>query len=140
MASSILSTRTREFRLSCFDQDLTLTFRPNARLVGYQIILGIGIGGALQNTIVAIQAEFAGPDREHLIPQTTATIGWSQLLGGIVGLAIAGTVFANGLSKFLPVDLDHGVRVAVRQSVNAVFELPLGQKELVVKVRLLFPG
>jgi hypothetical protein len=39
---------------------------------GYQILYGIGIGGAMQNTIIAIQAEFA--DNEEMIPQATSLV------------------------------------------------------------------
>jgi len=103
---------------------------PHSRIIGYQIILGVGVGGALQNTIIAIQAEYA--DREHMVPQTTAIVSWGQLLGGIIGIAIAGTVFANGLSKFLPADLAPDVRHAVRESVSAIFLLPVDQRAAVV--------
>jgi uncharacterized membrane protein AbrB (regulator of aidB expression) len=37
-----------------------LTTDPNTNhLIGFQILLGIGVGGALQNVIIAIQAEYA---------------------------------------------------------------------------------
>jgi MFS family permease len=48
-----------------------------AKLVGFQIIYGIGIGGAMQNTVIAIQAEYA--DREALIPQATSIVNFTQL-------------------------------------------------------------
>jgi len=53
------------------------TDTSNARLIGYQILLGVGVGGALQNTIIAIQAEYA--DREHMVPQTTSIVSWGQV-------------------------------------------------------------
>lgn len=28
---------------------------PNAKLIGYQILLGVGVGGALQNSLTAVQ-------------------------------------------------------------------------------------
>ncbi|EJD43051.1 transporter [Auricularia subglabra TFB-10046 SS5] len=95
---------------------------PNARVIGYQIIMGVGIGGALQNVVIAIQAEYA--DKEHMVPQATAVVAWAQLLGGIIGISIAGTVFANGLNKFLPVGLPPEIRDHVRQSVAVIFMIP----------------
>ncbi|KZW04065.1 ABC transporter [Exidia glandulosa HHB12029] len=95
---------------------------PNARVIGYQIILGVGVGGALQNVVIAIQAEYA--HAEHMVPQTTAVVTWAQLLGGIIGIAIAGTVFANGLKANLPSTLPPEVALAVRRSVSVIFTLP----------------
>jgi hypothetical protein len=39
------------------------------RALGFQILYGIGVGGAMQNSIIAIQAEFA--DQDDMIPQAT---------------------------------------------------------------------
>jgi hypothetical protein len=45
---------------------------------GFQIIYGFGIGGALQNVILAIQAEYA--DDEQMIPQATSLVNFTQLV------------------------------------------------------------
>ncbi|KAH7103874.1 transporter [Auriculariales sp. MPI-PUGE-AT-0066] len=102
----------------------------HARVIGYQILLGVGVGGALQNTIIAIQAEYA--DREHMVPQTTAIVSWGQLLGGIIGIAIAGTVFSNGLVHHFPPELSLEARIKVSQSVTAIFTLPEDQKKMAI--------
>jgi hypothetical protein len=47
--------------------------------IGYQILFGVGVGGALQNTIIAIQAEYA--KEEELIPQGTSLVTFFQLVG-----------------------------------------------------------
>jgi len=47
-----------------------LTTEPNTKhLIGFQILLGLGVGGALQNTIIAIQAEYA--NEPGLVPQVS---------------------------------------------------------------------
>jgi hypothetical protein len=87
------------------DRYFSAAFR-SARLIGYQIIFGCGVGGALQNTvgsttyvgdlgyssyfvlfhqIIAIQAEYN--DEEHKIPQSTSLTNFTQLTGGIIGIA-----------------------------------------------------
>ena len=40
---------------------------PSAKLIGYQILSGVGIGFSFQNIMLAVQAEFH--DRPHLMPQ-----------------------------------------------------------------------
>jgi len=97
----------------------------NAKIIGFQILLGCGTGPALQNVVLAIQAEYA--DNERLVPQATALVTFAQLVGGIIGIAIAGAVFANGLSAYLPQfapGLSAETADMVRQSVEVIFTLP----------------
>ncbi|EJD43057.1 MFS general substrate transporter, partial [Auricularia subglabra TFB-10046 SS5] len=63
----------------------------NAKVIGYQILMGVGAGGAIQNVLIAVQAEHA--DQEHMVPQATATVTWTQLLGGIIGIACVDPVY-----------------------------------------------
>lgn len=102
----------------------------NAKVIGYQIIMGVGAGGAIQNVLIAVQAEYA--DQEYMVPQASATVTWSQLLGGIIGIAIAGSVFANGLNEFLPVDLPADIRQHVRDSVAAIHTIPDAAQRAIV--------
>jgi hypothetical protein len=90
--------------------------------IGFQILYGIGVGGAMQNTIISIQAEFA--DRAEMIPQATSLVNFTQLLGGVVGLAIAGTLFSNQIRSNLPAGLDPAVAKAVVGSVTVIKTLP----------------
>jgi MFS family permease len=99
-------------------------------LIGFQIVYGVGIGGAMQNTVMSVQAEYA--DDEARVPQATSLVNFTQLLGGVVGIAIAGTLFANRLRSGLPADLPEDVRIAVVASVDAVKLLPPGLKEGVI--------
>ncbi|PVF92610.1 ABC transporter [Serendipita vermifera] len=95
-----------------------------AKLIGYQIIFGYGCGASFQNTLIAIQAEY--DPQPALIPQATALASFGQLVGGALGIAIGGTVFANQLKRNLgPLRdvLGPGLVQAVRQSVTVVFAL-----------------
>ncbi|KAL5637472.1 hypothetical protein ACGC1H_004034 [Rhizoctonia solani] len=106
----------------------------NARLAGFQILLGVGLGGSLQNVIIAIQAEYNHD--EKMIPQATSLVTFTQLGGGIVGIAIAGAVFANKLSSSLfQIAPDFPAKVAedVRQSVTIIYTLPPDQRAVVIQ-------
>jgi MFS family permease len=72
---------------------------PNARVIGFQILYGIGVGGALTNSLMAIQAEFVA--KPEMIAQGTSLVSFTQLLGGVIGIAISGTVFANQLRSHI---------------------------------------
>jgi hypothetical protein len=55
---------------------------------------------------------------------------------GIIGIAIAGSVLANQLSKNLFLyapDLPEGIALAVRQSVSVISTLPKEQQEAVIR-------
>ena len=98
---------------------------PNTKaLYGYQVLLGLGAGGALQNTIIAIQAEYA--HRPDMVPQSTSLVNFTQLVGGIIGIAIAGTIFGNklgsGIAQYAP-DLSAETAAGVKQSVQVLYAL-----------------
>ncbi|KAF8597474.1 MFS general substrate transporter [Ceratobasidium sp. AG-I] len=102
--------------------------------IGFQILLGVGVGGAFQTPLIAIQAEYA--DEEELIPQGTSLVTFTQLIGGIIGIAISGSVLANQLTKYLILyapDLSPELSISVRQSVSAILTLPPDQKEFVIR-------
>jgi MFS family permease len=105
----------------------------NAAVIGFQILYGVGVGGAMQNTIISIQAEFSGdPESEAMIPQATSLVNFTQLIGGVIGIAIAGTVFSNQLSGNLPKDLDPEIAKAVAQSVLVIKTLPDALRGIVI--------
>ncbi|KAH7886416.1 MFS general substrate transporter [Phlebopus sp. FC_14] len=85
--------------------------------------LQAGVGLVFQNVIVAIQAEYA--DNEVLIPQATAFVNFCQILGGIVSISMAGSIFANELRRNVPIyapDLTSAMLSAILQSVTAIQE------------------
>jgi phosphate/sulfate permease len=68
---------------------------PNSKVIGFQILIGFGLGGALQNTLIATQTEYAR--EEHLIPQGSSIINFVQLLGGVIGITVGSAIFGNQL-------------------------------------------
>ncbi|KIM25825.1 hypothetical protein M408DRAFT_73890 [Serendipita vermifera MAFF 305830] len=110
------------------------TNTSNAKLIGYQIILGFGCGASFQNTLIAIQAEYA--PQPELIPQASALTTFGQLVGGTLGISVGGTIFANQLNSSLgPYKDVLGPELvqAVRQSVIVVFNLPPQLRQPVVE-------
>ncbi|KAJ6576565.1 MFS general substrate transporter [Mycena vulgaris] len=100
---------------------------PTAHLIGFQILygVGIGIGATFQNVLIAVQVDFA--DEEDMIPQVTAFISFTQILGGIVGIAVAGSIFANKFRHNLGVyasDLPPDAKAAVLRTVTVIKLLP----------------
>ncbi|ELU38567.1 hypothetical protein AG1IA_07415 [Rhizoctonia solani AG-1 IA] len=98
----------------------------SARLAGFQILLGVGLGGSLQNVIIAIQAEYNHD--EKMIPQATVR--------GIIGIAVAGAVFANKLASSLfdiAPNFPPEVAEGVRQSVTIIYTLPPDQQGVVIQ-------
>ena len=84
--------------------------------------------------MIAIQTEFN--DQPELIPQATAVASFAQLVGGTLGIAVAGTVFSNQLVHNLSGPtreaLGPDLLCAVRQSVTVVFSLPEQLRQPVV--------
>lgn len=60
---------------------------------GYQVLMGLGTGICFQAPIIVVQNVLP----QHLIPQATASVQFFQALGGSVFIAVAQTVFQNGL-------------------------------------------
>jgi len=105
----------------------------NSKYIGYQIVFGLGVGMVMQNPIVAIQSNVEPKD----LPQTTALVTFAQLFGGVLGIGVCGTVFANelssGLMKYAP-DAPFGL---VRDSVEAIYTLPVEQRAGVIHAYVL---
>ena len=67
----------------------------NSKLIGFQILAGIGIGFSFQNILLSVQAEFA--DKPHRLPQAVGISSFAQMAGGAIGIGIVNTV--SGLLK-----------------------------------------
>ncbi|KAJ3544355.1 hypothetical protein NM208_g3096 [Fusarium decemcellulare] len=79
---------------------LLTTFRlstSSPAWIGYQALYGIGAGLGMQLPLVAVQTALA----EHDIPIGTATLMFSQTLGGSVFVQVAQNVFTNQLTAEL---------------------------------------
>jgi hypothetical protein len=70
-----------------------------------------------------------------MIPQATSVVTFFQLLGGALGISIAGTVFANNLKSNITVyapNLPTQLVTGVRQSITVIFGLPAVLRDQVV--------
>lgn len=66
---------------------------PTKVWLGYQVLAGLGIGVGFQLSILVVQNVLPRKD----IPVATACVQFFQSLGGAIFLAVAQTVFQNGL-------------------------------------------
>lgn len=103
------------------------TLLTTGDLIGWQILLGVGFGVAFQNTIMAIQAEYAM--EPEMIPQAASIVGFFQRLGPMVGVSITGAIFINYLDHQLK-DQSYGLteaqRIAIRHSVEDIWSPDTG--------------
>ncbi|KAL4882172.1 major facilitator superfamily domain-containing protein [Aspergillus karnatakaensis] len=65
----------------------------DGKWIGYQIVLGAGVGAGFQVPMTAVQTSLAPGD----IPQGTAAVMFFQTLGGALFIAVAQSLFQNGL-------------------------------------------
>jgi MFS family permease len=117
--------------LTCAGAGLLYTLHetsPNSHYIGYQFLFGFGVGMVMQLPIVAIQANVDPED----LPQTTALVTFAQLFGGVLGIGICGTVFANELSAGLKEFAPDASFDLVRHSVEAIWTLPPEQRPGVI--------
>ncbi|KAJ7684096.1 ABC transporter [Mycena polygramma] len=105
---------------------------PEARLVGFQILAGIGIGLGLQNSLLVLSVEFK--DDLKLVGQAMSMASFSQFLGGTLGLGVAEPVFASELTKYLRLYAPDAPLSIVRESPTAIYTaLPAGMVPGVVR-------
>lgn len=70
---------------------------PTREWIGYQIILGVGVGCGFQQAIIAAQAVLPLAD----IPSGTTAVLFFQLLGGALMVSAGQNVFTNRLTSGL---------------------------------------
>lgn len=86
--------------LSSIGYGLTTLWEPDtgsAAWIGYQIIIGAGIGIGFQQPLMAVQTVLEIAD----VPTGTSLVVFSQTLGGALFVAVAQTVFSNGLVSYV---------------------------------------
>jgi len=79
---------------------LAYQFRPDipqGEVVAYLLIIGIGMGFAFQNCIVILQ----GSVPKESVPTATTSLTFLQNIGGVVGIAIAGTIVNTVGAQYL---------------------------------------
>jgi EmrB/QacA subfamily drug resistance transporter len=93
--------------LSMVGAGLLFTINPStpfSHIVGYEILVGVGIGCFFQLGMLAGQAEFA--DEQYRMGKVMGVLTLHQMLGAVIGLAIGGSVFDQklqaNLAKFAP--------------------------------------
>ncbi|KAJ7081783.1 transporter [Mycena belliarum] len=90
-----------------------------AKIIGFQILAGVGVGMGMQNVLLAMQVEFR--DAPRLIGQATSMGTFAQFLGGTIGLGVAEPVFASMLTKYLVRYAPEAPTEIVRQSPTAIY-------------------
>ncbi|KAI8055353.1 major facilitator superfamily domain-containing protein [Syncephalis plumigaleata] len=94
------------------------------------IILGVGFGGAIQNCTLSAQLSVAPDD----MAIATALISFFQIIGGVIGLAVEGSVFNNQLSSLLQQYFaDGSVTQEAVQSIAVLRGLAEPLRDVVVK-------
>lgn len=86
-----------------------------------------------QNSLVAVQANVKPED----LAQTSALVTFAQLLGGVLGIGICGAVFANELASNLVKYAPDAPFALVRDSVSAIYTLPVQQEAGVIHAYVL---
>ncbi|KAB8202449.1 major facilitator superfamily domain-containing protein [Aspergillus parasiticus] len=76
---------------------------PSSHYLGYQVMLGVGLGVAVQIPVITAQA-FSEPGD---IAAVTAIVLWFQLMGGTVFVSCAQAVFTNRLLAALSIYAPH---------------------------------
>ncbi|GAA5856891.1 hypothetical protein JCM9279_007592 [Rhodotorula babjevae] len=110
---------------SCIGSGLLYTVDEHssmAKLIGYQILVGVGVGCVLQNTLIAVQADCKD---ESEVPQRTAIVTFGQLVGGTIGIAIGTSIFGTRLGSALREFAPDAPFQLVRNSVEAIPTLPV---------------
>ncbi|KXJ89664.1 major facilitator superfamily domain-containing protein [Microdochium bolleyi] len=92
-----------EMALVAIGGGLITTFNlstPMAQWFGYQVVCGLGVGVGFQAGVLVVQNVVT----QELIPQGTACVQFFQQLGGAVFIAVAQTLFQNGVIQGIEVD------------------------------------
>lgn len=100
----------------------TLKFdTANAKIIGYQILAGLGIGLGFQMPIIAVQAEYSSTP--NLIAQATGILSFFQLTGSALGIGIVNTVESVYLNREIPLLAPDAPFEVVRQSTSAIYSI-----------------
>ncbi|KAF7330988.1 ABC transporter [Mycena venus] len=120
--------------IACIGFGLLFTVHQDTnagKIAGFQILVGLGLGFAIQNTLVIAQTEFAS--EQDLVPQATSMITFIQLIGSAIGLAVFGAVFAGQIrSKLNSSGLPREVIQAVLGDIKIISSLPTEQQNIVI--------
>ncbi|CAL1711124.1 unnamed protein product [Somion occarium] len=114
---------------------LLFAVTPSTRasaIIGYQILLGIGLGAVTQNGLIVAQAQYH--NKPESVPQATSVITFITLIGSSLGLAISSAIFSSQLDKKLNAinNISSNSIQAVKISIQAIFILPKDQQTPII--------
>ncbi|KAJ7116936.1 major facilitator superfamily domain-containing protein [Mycena epipterygia] len=95
------------------------TSTSSAKIIGFQILAGVGTGMGMQNSFFAMQVEFR--DNPKLLGQATSMASFAQFLGGTLGLGVAEPVFSSELAKYLLQFAPEAPAEIVKESPTAIY-------------------
>ncbi|KAL2855149.1 major facilitator superfamily domain-containing protein [Aspergillus pseudodeflectus] len=103
----------------------------SAKLIGFQIICGLGIGLTQGIPIIAVQAD----NKEENVSAALSILAFTQLFGGMCGPVIGSAILNDRLAKFLPAaGVDPEVITKVVSSVFNIWDLPEATRNVVIEV------
>lgn len=131
LGAGLLTTRTKTvlpqirtgFAIWLIGTGLETTFNrtiPTARIIGYLLIQGFGVGLVLQTTLVAAQAGAPAADRAVV----TGLRNCLRSMGGAFGLAMSNTILNNVVAARIPSSVPPAVREKVIRQISPT--LPAG--------------
>lgn len=90
---------------------------PLREWFGYQVIAGLGIGAGFQIGVLVVQTVLP----QDMVPIATACVQFFQALGGAIFVAVAQTLFQNGLIDTLARD-DMGIdgKIFINSGANQI--------------------
>ncbi|GJJ12851.1 hypothetical protein Clacol_007096 [Clathrus columnatus] len=96
-----------------------------ARLTGFQILLGVGLGAGINNPTLIAQAEFV--DDPEAASLATSLVAFCEVISSAINLAVNGAILSgilhSQISK-LAGDLSPALRTMVLESITFVLTLP----------------
>jgi hypothetical protein len=105
----------------------------SSRLIGYQIIYGLGVGLTQNVAFLSVQADNP-PDAA---PPAIAILSFVQLFGSVCSPVIGNAVLSGSLRKYLPLyDVPSDTAAAVERSVQAIWDLDGDLRTSVIKAYL----
>ncbi|EPS96462.1 hypothetical protein FOMPIDRAFT_86331 [Fomitopsis schrenkii] len=113
---------------------------PSGALIGYQILMGVGVGGAFSSTSVAVQCDWQDVTRRSTLATTISASlpTFMGFIGGIIGLSLAGTLFDNSLGTHVAAvpNIPPSVVAAVLESIEAIPRIPEPLRSEVIEAAL----
>jgi len=91
----------------------------SAKIIGFQVLVGIGVGLGMQTPLSAIQAQFLS--EPGLMSRASSMCIFGQFLGGTVGLGIAEPIFSSKLSKYLLEYAPTAPTTIIEESPTAIY-------------------